>query len=77
MNRSRCRYIFIRQFSYLVRHYSRTPDPLVLDLGGGTGEYSLALQQAGYRTVLLDFLPQRRSGSTGTRGCASVFRPIL
>jgi SAM-dependent methyltransferase len=46
---------FIRQFTYLARHYGRTPNPLILDAGGGTGEYSLALQQAGYRTILLDF----------------------
>jgi SAM-dependent methyltransferase len=45
---------FLRQFDY-VRRWAEAPSAgLLLDLGGGTGEYALALQEAGHDVVLND-----------------------
>ena len=48
---------FSSQFQYILRHLCqrRSYRQRILDLGGGTGEYSVALQQLGHKVTLFDF----------------------
>lgn len=46
---------FKLQFLYLVKKYCKQKPKTVLDLGGGTGEYSIELQQLGYDVTLFDY----------------------
>ncbi len=45
---------FLRQFKYIHQWSKVSANGSVLDLGGGTGEYSLVLQKAGYHVTLND-----------------------
>jgi SAM-dependent methyltransferase len=46
---------FPRQFQYSIAILGRTASPLrVLDLGGGSGEYSMAMQAMGHEVTLVD-----------------------
>jgi SAM-dependent methyltransferase len=46
---------FPRQFQYAIAIFGRTASPLrVLDLGGGSGEYSMAMQAMGHEVTLVD-----------------------
>lgn len=48
---------FLKQFKYIVNGFFKPQkkEISILDLGGGTGEYSLLLQDAGYTVTLFDF----------------------
>jgi len=46
---------FQKQFQYIVKKYLIKKNPKILDLGGGTGEYSLLLQDLNYDVTLFDF----------------------
>jgi len=49
---------FPRQFRYALVMLGRTAAPLrVLDLGGGSGEYSMAMQAMGHEVTLVDLSP--------------------
>ena len=49
---------FKRQFKYIEKKYLRKDNLKILDLGGGTGEYSLLLQELEYDVTLFDFSEQ-------------------
>ena len=49
---------FLKQFQYIEQKYIKQKHLKVLDLGGGTGEYSLLLQQLNYDVTLFDFSEQ-------------------
>ena len=49
----------------VVANYAATPDPLVLELGGGTGTLGLKLQRAGMRYVGSDACPAMCSIARG------------
>jgi len=49
---------FPNQFNYIVRKYIQKNPLKILDLGGGTGEYSVLLQKLNYDVTLFDFSEQ-------------------
>ncbi len=46
---------FKKQFQYIQKNYIKQKNLRILDLGGGTGEYSLLLQDLDYDVTLFDF----------------------
>lgn len=46
---------FLKQFQYINNYYIKGNDLKILDLGGGTGEYSLLLQKIYSSVTLFDF----------------------
>ncbi len=58
---------FKKQFQYIQKNYIKKDSLKILDLGGGTGEYSLLLQELNHNVTLLDFSEQaiKRAKSIG------------
>ncbi len=58
---------FKKQFQYIHKNYIKKNSLKILDLGGGTGEYSLLLQELNHNVTLFDFSKQaiRRAKSIG------------
>lgn len=55
----------------LQKALAGAPGPRLADLGGGTGNYALALQQAGWDPVVVDRSPEMLSHAAG-KGLATV-----
>lgn len=53
-NRAGTRYFFMQRFRSIFSLMELRKDVLVLDAGGGTGEYSVALAQQGCRVICID-----------------------
>jgi len=51
-------FYFKKQFQYIEKKYIKKNNLDILDLGGGTGEYSLLLQELNYKVTLFDFSEQ-------------------
>jgi ubiquinone/menaquinone biosynthesis C-methylase UbiE len=60
---------FPKQFKYIEKNYCKSLKSKVLDLGGGTGEYSLLLQGMSYDITLFDFSMEaiKRAKSIGVK----------
>jgi SAM-dependent methyltransferase len=72
---------FPRQFRYALAMIGRTAAPLrVLDLGGGSGEYSMAMQAMGHEVTLVDIseVAIERARALGVRNaiCADFLAEV-